>query len=92
MMTLRRTAFAGGLVGFAPAFEGEVPVRWTIDLLVYDDALTQHAFNTGLRQLLTKHLEILDAFNDFVAQNGAAVGGRPASGFTASATGSTGYL
>ncbi len=84
VLMLRRAAFPGGVVGFAPKMEGDLVTNWQLDVEVYDDGLTQHSFFAALRMLLSKHLELIDAFNE-------ALGAKPvvvASG----ATGSSGYV
>lgn len=57
---LRLIAFGGGDVGFGPKVEDGMLQRWTIDYLLYDDALNEHTFNLAMRKVFTKHLELLE--------------------------------
>jgi hypothetical protein len=84
MKVLRRVAFGGGLVGFVPRSEGDVVTSWQLDVELYDEGLTRQTFFAGLRALLSKHLELIDAFND-------ALGAR-LNGHTGEGTGSAGYI
>jgi hypothetical protein len=61
---IRRVAFEGGEVGFAPQMEGDILARWQLDVSIYDDGLTQHHFFTSLRRLYTKHLELIEVLNE----------------------------
>lgn len=75
-IALRRAAWNGAVVGFGPAKEGDVIKGWSLDVGIWDDGLTQHEFNRAIRQLLTKHLELIDALNEELGlKNGVPQGG-----------------
>lgn len=84
---LRRAAFSGGVVGWGPrAQPGQaVPEGWSFDTSLYDDSVSQQAFATAIRHLLSKHLELADV----VAE---ALGGGPGSASALDASGAAGYL
>jgi hypothetical protein len=60
---LRKTVYENGRIGFAAAVENGILTRWTLDLVIYDDALGRDSLNGGLRMLFTKHLEIIETLN-----------------------------
>jgi hypothetical protein len=61
---IRRCAFEGGDIGFAPQMEEDVLARWQLDVSVYDDGLSQDRFFQSLRVLYTKHLELIEVLNE----------------------------
>lgn len=60
---VRRCAFEGGEIGFAPQMDEDVLARWQLDVSIYDDALDQDRFFQSLRRLYTKHLELIEVLN-----------------------------
>jgi hypothetical protein len=69
---IRRCAFEGGDVGFAPQMEDDVLARWQLDISVYDDGLSQDRFFQSLRTLYTKHLELIEVLNQHLGPEAPA--------------------
>lgn len=66
MHLFRRTAYAGGLVGFGARIEDDVLTEWDLEVSVHDDALSEHALHASLRALFLKHLELIEVVDEHI--------------------------
>lgn len=71
---IRREAFRDGLVGFGPEMDDGVPVRWQLDLIIYDPQIDKHTVLSGMKRVFTRHLQIVEILNQRLGQsaNGAS--------------------